>query len=701
MTIRHHALAFVAACLILPPAASAQTSAESAVRAWLYGIDAAPGWDAGFRGVSFDASTDTTTISGLSIQTESASLIVTAETVTVTGFAERAGGGFGARAITADSGVVKVGFASLGISDLEVTGLVAPAMAPVASEPDKPFTTMMRSYAQFLGGSIESARIGSIEVIEQFEGVTSRVSYGHLRMDGFANGKVTSVRAGPMTMESPSPQGLVKMTIGAVESRDIDLKAFVDVYNPDAYAGGVGDMIWRPVMGIASYSGIEMEVPGAKLAFGEVAIENFRMRQPPKSFAPLIDAMMSSPKISEEQGTALAKAHALDIFSAFGVGHVGIDRFEIAAQGLDHFRLDSITLDDFSSDGIGAFALNGLDLAVPEQGAFKLGSFGFGGIVFPSMSAVQAAIEAADTGAPFDPKTIAAKLGYVELTGVDLRAVGKDPVVLGRFRMDLGDYIGYLPTRVAAEIAGVIVPTSVIDNRDSRRLLERLGYETLDMSYGLDMHWDAASETVAIDDLSVGVKGVGSFVAKLALVGLPRWAIENPERLGDAFPSLQLKSGSFTFRDESIVGKSIDMLAETMKAPPDRFRQQFADAMPFLLSISALNDPKFLAIVQKSGLMKQLQPAVKEFVGTPGSSITVTVAPPTPVPLTEVTRITDQAPDTLVSVLGLTVSGKAGTGIPDAPAPSPAPAPEVAPAPAPTAPGGDDAGSMRKTLDPQ
>ena len=77
----------------------------------------------------------------------------------------------------------------------------------------------------------------------------------------------------------------------------------------------------------------------------------------------------------------------------------------------------------------------------------------------------------------------------------------------------------------------------------------------------------------------------------------------------------------------------------------------------------------------------------------------MTVAPPTPVLLTEITRITDQAPDTLVSVLGLTVSGKAGTGIPDAPAPAPAPAPKAAPAP--DAPGGDDAGSMRKTMEPQ
>jgi hypothetical protein len=62
------------------------------------------------------------------------------------------------------------------------------------------------------------------------------------------------------------------------------------------------------------------------------------------------------------------------------------------------------------------------------------------------------------------------------------------------------------------------------------------------------------------------------------------------------------------------------------------------------------------------------------------------------VPLSEITRITNDAPDTLVSVLGLSVSGEAGA--------APAPAPSAEPAPA-AAPSNDDEGDpMRKTIAP-
>ena len=611
------------------------------------------------------------------------------ETIVVTGFAERADGGFSARSVTADGVAAEAGFANVAIADLALDGLTAPAMQPFAYDPDKPFTTMMRGYAEMLKASLESGRIGSLQVIEQFEDVTSRVTYEHLKIDGFADGKIASIRSGPLKMESPSPQGLIKMTIGGLESRDFDLAGFVRVYNPDAYAGGTGDMVWHTVLGLAAYTAIEIEAPGAKIAFGEVSLEDFRMRQPRKSFAEFLDAVMIHPEMSDAQAAELARAHVLDMLSAFGIGRLGIDRFEVAAQGIDHFRLDSFHIADFSADGLGEFAMDGLDVAVPDQGSARLGRFAFGGIAFPGIDAIQRAIDAAESGGEVDAKTLAARLGFVELAGIDIRAAGKDPVVLGKFRLDLDDYVGFLPTRLTAELAGLVIPTSVIDDPEGRKIFERLGYDTLDASYGLDAHWDEASETLAVDNLSVAVKGVGSFVAKLALAGLTRAAIEDPERIGDALPGLSLAGGTFTFTDGSIVGKSLDILAETMKAPPEKFRQQFADAMPFLLSISALNDPKFMAIVQKSGLMKKLTPVVKEFVATPGSSITVSVAPPSPVPLPEITRVTEEAPETLVDLLGLSISGKAG----------PAPAPEPAPTPPPS--NDDEADPMRKTIEPQ
>lgn len=690
MGFRHQSLALVAVVFLLPQVASAEEPVETALREWIAAIDATPGWSAGYRGLSYDAASDTASLSGLAVETEEKGISIAVETITVAGFAEMPGGGFTARSVTADGGAVAVGFAKIAIADLELDELAAPVMQPFAYDPEKPFTSMMRGYGELLKASLGSGRVGSLQVIEQIEGVTSRISYDHLKIDGFADGKIASIRSGPLKMESPSPQGLVKMTIGGVESHDMDLAAFVRVYNPDAYEGGVGDMVWHSVLGLAAYQGIEVEVPGAKMAFGEISIEDFKLRQPRRSFAQFLDAVMAHPDMGEDRMNELAKAHVLDMLAAFGIGRFGIDRFEIAANGIDHFRLDAFNISDVSIDGLGEFVMDGLDMAIPDQGSARLGRFAFGGVVFPSIAAIERAIAEAGAGGSPDPKLLAAALGFVEFDDIDIRPAGKDAMVLGKFRIDLADYLGFMPTRLVAEISGLVIPTSVIDNPEGRKIFERLGYDTIDASYGLRVHWNEATETVEVDELSVAVKGVGSFIARLALAGLPRSTIENPERIGDAVPGLSLVGGAFTFTDDSIVGKSLDMLAETMKAPPDKFRQQFADAMPFLLSISALNNPQFMAIVQKSGLLGKLTPVVKEFVAIPGSSITVSASPAIPVPLPRIAATTQDAPDTLVELLGITISGEA--------APPPAPAPEVTPTPSTD---GGEADPMRKTIDPQ
>ncbi len=102
-----------------------------------------------------------------------------------------------------------------------------------------------------------------------------------------------------------------------------------------------------------------------------------------------------------------------------------------------------------------------------------------------------------------------------------------------------------------------------------------------------------------------------------------------------------------------------------MHAPPDRFRQQFADAMPLMLSLFVLHDPHLMALVQKSGLLAKLAPVVKAFIAAPGSSITVSLAPPTPVALPAIEKAAQETPGSLISMLGLTV---AGTATPPSPA---------------------------------
>ena len=193
-------------------------------------------------------------------------------------------------------------------------------------------------------------------------------------------------------------------------------------------------------------------------------------------------------------------------------------------------------------------------------------------------------------------------------------------------------------------------------------MLRRLGYDRIVAAFGFTANYDQADERITVEDVHYGIADMGSFVMSGGLAGP---AALCPRRRGDPRGASHRSSGSnrprFTFKDDSIVGKGLDLLAGYMNAPVGLFRDQFADAMPFLLSIAVQNDPQLMAIVNQSGLFKQLTPVVRDFVANPGSSITVSLAPPTPIALQAITDAVENTPNRVVELLGLTIACEKGS----------------------------------------
>jgi hypothetical protein len=668
-----------AACL-LPAATSAfaEEPVETAIRDLVAAIDASPAWAATYRDLSYDAATATATVSDLAIATEQGDAKVNFQKVAVAEYAAAAGGGFTARSITADGGSVSIGPAKIAITDVGLNDLAIPAMSGAAYDAQRPFTSLIRIYSQILGVKLRQAHIGSIALREEIGGITSLVSYQNFQMDNFSDGKVAAVRTGPLKLETPSPDGLVAMTVESVESSNIDLGAFIRVSDPEAYVNGAGDLVWHQAIGTAAYRNLEMELPGAKLAIGSFSIDDFKVRQPRRSFAGFLDTMLANPDMSEPAKAELAKKNVFNMLAAFGVGRYQMTGLNVSASGLDKLAVGEFHVSELSSDGLGEFGVSGVEGAVEGQGSVKIGKFGFGGIAFPPIDLVVAAIDAEDKGETFDTTKLVPKLGFIEAGGLDIQTPDIPRTTLGKFRIDLGKYVGFVPTSIAAEVSDLDVPTAIME-RDAREMFARIGHDRIVMSYGLKLGWDEASETVTVDDFHVGVKDLGSVAVAAALAGLARAAIENPDLLSEAIPNLALRDAKITFTDESIVGKGLEILAEKMRVPADKFRQQFADALPFLLSISALNNPAIMAIVKQSGLLTKLTPAIKTFVAAPGSLI-LSLAPATPVSLAAITAAAEAAPETLPALLNLSITAEPAAKPPGAPSPAaPAPAEPAAP----------------------
>jgi hypothetical protein len=664
------ALAGVAGFLIAVPA-FAEEPVETAIKAWVASIDASPDWAATFAGLTYDATAKKAVLTGLNIHTEKPGVTASFTTISVTNFVQAPNGGFSAARIAADRGSITAGPLAATISDVELNEFALPAVGPIAWDPQHLFTSLIKAYAPVTQLRVTNGRVGAFDIAEDTKGVKSKISYGQFRIDRWADGKIAGVTAGPLSMEAPSPDGLMRMKVASVEGRDIDLNGFLHVYDPGQYVGGVGDMVWKPVMRLAAYRDFSIDGPGLKFSMGLVSLENFKLRQPKKSFAEFLDRILANPDDKPDSDES-ARA-ALSMLSAYGFGRFGISNLDVRATGIDRLHLAGFSMTDFSSDGLGEFAIDGFDGLVRDQGAVKVGRFAFGGLVFPGLDRITQAMEADMAGKEPDVMGLIPKLGFIEAKAIDVTTPDVPRTTLERFRVDLGKHIGPVPTAITADLGGLVLPLSLIDDPDARAVFKKLGYDKIDVSYGLKLNWNEPDQAVNLEDLRILLKGAGSLATSMTLLGLPRSAIENPAVLERVLPTLKLKGAAFTFTDDSIVGKGLDMLAEKLKAPPARFRQQFADAIPFLLTLTALNDPKIMALVKQSGVLAKVTPALKAFIASPSSSITIKLAPTTPLSIPEIEATADKAPEKLADLVGLSITS---TGTLPAPAAAPQPQPQ-------------------------
>jgi hypothetical protein len=683
------AIAGVLAALMLTPAAAGEAvaapSSASALTAWIVGIDASPDWNAGFLTLTTAADTNTAVISGLSFRAEQGGLIVTLDKVTITGYAVDPAGRFSATSVKVDGGTAEFGSIKVGLTDLDLTGIVIPALNDLTYDPSKPFTSQLKAIAAVSKMTLTHGSVGTLSLIQQFEGISSRTAYENLTIDGLSGGKIGAVQAGPLTMQAPATEGLAGIRIKSAETRDIDLSAFLHVYDPAAYAGGAGDLAWRQAIGHAGYQDFVMEIPGIRISVGEVGFDKFSLRQPKASFTDYLDRRMTRPEtdsIGHDPGDEAALA---SLISAFGVGRFSVDHLAIEAIGIDKLGFAGFHIAGLSSDAIAELGIDGFEAGIEGAGTVKVGHFALSDAKLPGAEALIGAVRTAESGGNVDVSALAPTFGHVEAADLFLDAPDFPQVALGRLRADFGSYVGRVPTTVTTEVSGIDIPTRLLPNRMVAGLLATFGYDRVTADAGFKLGWSEGSETATVDNLRFAMKGMGTLTGSAVLSGLSRQMLDESGSILAALPAAMLAGGTFTFKDESLVEKGLAYRAKAAKADPEKLRKQLATALPFMLGF--LGNPDF---------QKQVGPVLKAFLLAPGT-ITAKLAPPAPVALSEISGLVRSAPETLPDRLGVAI-----TGVPATP-PSPEaskPEPAAALSPAPAESGKAPAPEMRRAIDP-
>ena len=646
----------LAVLLLGAGSAFAEEPVEVALAGWLSAIDASPDWRVQYAALTADPATAGATLDGLMIASERPGMVLRADALTVSGYRATDGDTFAARQIDVSGATLAAGFLTVSVPKARLSAVVLPMTGGGAWDDSKPALSLLRLLAPLAGARAASVLADSIELTETVGTVESRTSYGQVRLTNWSDGTIALLQSGPLYSATPANDPLVSLSVQSSESRNVDLRALLHALDPAAYGGNAADGAWRRALDSAAYHTISIDLPGVSLSMAEAGVSGFQVRQ---TAAPP-DWSASRPATSDDGMSPDALLATLDRLAAYRLGGFTLHDINVTATGLDRIHLGDLSLKDLSLEGIGEIAMADGAAVLSEHGSVKFGRLALGGLVPPTTAALRTALQAAHTRGDIDLSAIVPQLGFVEADDLAVDVTDGPRVGIHRYRLDLKDYVDAVPTTIALAVEGADIPASLVPLPRVSTFLDRFGYDRVNLDAAADITW--RGDTITIPRYRFAMKDLAAVSGQATLRGLSPADAAKVRSIDEALRKLSFTGGTFTFEDDSIIGRSLDEQAKRLNTDPVKFRQQFVTGLPFMLTF--LGNPD---------LQRQLAPVLQSLIRSSGS-LTATASPASPVLLATALAAARTAPFGLLAELGLTFSGTTG------PEPEKEPTPTATPA---------------------
>ena len=248
-----------------------------------------------------------------------------------------------------------------------------------------------------------------------------------------------------------------------------------------------------------------------------------------------------------------------------------------------------------------------------------------------------------------------------EIGSVDVSKNGKSVVTVKNAEIsnDIGDDGGYS--------SDFSVDTFTADftngnDADTAATMKDIGYPQVSGSIQGSGAWDPSSGTLELDPFVISIKDAGDLSLSYEISGYTPSFIKSLQQLQEQMAAnpdnkqgtgmavmglisqLYVDSADITFVDHSLTSKLLDHYAKKNGQTAEQLVQGLTGMLPAMLSY--LQNPDF---------QKQVTDAVTTFLKDP-KSLSISVAPENPVAVTQVVGAAMGAPQTLPSVLALTVN---------------------------------------------
>lgn len=184
-------------------------------------------------------------------------------------------------------------------------------------------------------------------------------------------------------------------------------------------------------------------------------------------------------------------------------------------------------------------------------------------------------------------------------------------------------------------VSSLALSSAGMPDAQSRQLFRQLGIATMTISLGASYHWDADKRAATVREAALKVDELGALMvsADLANVG-PGAEPAQPTLAG----------GSVRYADASLIDRLLSGGGKRSPAEAATVRRLFAAGLTQQIA--------HLGLGSKVGASAK---AIADFAAKP-QSLTITLAPPTPVPLADLETIGQGGLPNLITALGLSVT---------------------------------------------
>lgn len=236
--------------------------------------------------------------------------------------------------------------------------------------------------------------------------------------------------------------------------------------------------------------------------------------------------------------------------------------------------------------------------------------------------------------------------GKLAVTGVTISESNlAKPVTASEVRVLLQNAADGSTGAFAAQVSGIHFPAEVLKGRPQEKaILDALGYEEFDVNIAAAGAFDAASDSMTLNSLTINTAEIGTLTVTARLSDISLGKVIASQSDAEIGSETKLDSFEIRFDNDGVVERALDMHAALIWGTREDAAAQVNAALPLVLHF-----------IGNDAFQEKVVKAFREFLVDP-KSITLSASPETPVSLEKILATSLRDLDTIPDLLQADVS---------------------------------------------